>query len=73
MLDERWYPQACEYLDSVLVAYPEDPEFLLTRAVALFKAGQRAAAKGELERLIRVAPGDSCASVARSALRSWRD
>ncbi|TMQ69123.1 MAG: hypothetical protein E6K81_15665 [Candidatus Eisenbacteria bacterium] len=71
MFEQRWYPQAREYLDSVLVAYPEDREFLLLRAGALLKIGERAAARGQLEHLIRLAPNDSAASVARRALATW--
>ena len=71
MFEQRWYPQAREYLDSVLVAYPEDREFLLLRAGALVKIGERAAAKHQLEHLIRLAPNDSAASVARRALTTW--
>ena len=68
MMRNGWYPQARDHLRSVLQVYPTDAGLRLGYGAALFRTGDRADAVAELEQIVRDAPGDSAAIVARAIL-----
>jgi tetratricopeptide repeat protein len=68
MMENGWYPQAREHLQGALEAYPGDPGLRLGYGAALFRTGDRAGAVAELEQLVREAPDDSAAIMARAIL-----
>jgi len=68
MMENRWYPQARDYLRSVLEAYPSDATLRLGYGAALFRSGDREGAIAQLQEVVRMAPRDSAAIAARAVL-----
>jgi tetratricopeptide (TPR) repeat protein len=71
MFQAGWYPQAKEYLRSVVTAYPDEAPLRLAYAGALFKLGEKEAARQQLQQILRSTPAaDSAAVQARAILEA---
>ena len=71
MFQAGWYPEARDYLASVVAAYPEQSSLRVAYAGALFKLGEKEAARVQLREVLRTtSPQDSSAVRARSILES---
>lgn len=63
---------ALELLDRVLAVQPDDRESLVNRAMALIEVGRKPAAIDDIERALRLDPGDARARWARGWIRLGR-